>query len=132
MFGARPPQKFKMPRTVEFEDVTRLELIEKLRQTAKNEKAGIWKRLADELSRPRRKRREVNLDEIGKNVKEGEAVVVPGKILGNGSLNHRINVAAFRFTEGAKQKIEKSGGKVLSIQELIKKNPKGSKIRIIG
>lgn len=121
-----------MPRTTEFEDPNRLELIKELKQAVKKEDAGIWKRLAEELSSSRQNRRTVNIWRINKHTTSGETIVIPGKVLGTGSLNHKLNVAAFKFTDGAKQKIEKSGSKMLSIPELIKKNPKGSNLRIIG
>ncbi len=63
---------------------------------------------------------------------KGETVVVPGKVLGDGSLDHKLEIAAFKFTQSAKEKIKKAGGKFMSISELIKKNPKGSNVRIIG
>lgn len=121
-----------MPRTAEFEDQNRLELIKELRQAAKKEDGKIWKRLAEELCRSRKNRRTVNIWRINRHTKEGETVVVPGKILGSGNPSHKLNIAAFKFTDGAKQKIEKFGSKTFSISELIKKNPKGSNIRIIG
>lgn len=121
-----------MPKTVEFEDPTRLGLIKELRQMKKKENADVWRRLSEELSKSRKNRRTVNIWRINKHAREDETIIVPGKVLGTGDLNHRINVAAFKFTEYAKQKIEKSGSKILSISELIKKNPKGSNIRIIG
>ena len=121
-----------MPRTVEFEDPKRLELIEELQESAVKEGAEIWKTLAGELSRPRKNRREINMWKLSKFTKEGETVIVPGKVLGDGDLEHRIDIAAFKFSEAAKKKIEKSGGKIISIKDLIKKNPKGSNLRLIG
>jgi len=69
---------------------------------------------------------------LSKYTKDGETVVVPGKVLGDGELDHRINIAAYKFSEKAKKKIEKTGGKMMSINELMKKNPKGSNLKLIG
>lgn len=121
-----------MPKTVEFQDPNRLELIRELKKSAREEKAEVWKALAKELSRPRRSRREVNIWRINQNTKDGEIIVVPGKVLGDGRLDHRIKIAAFKFSDNAIDKIEKSGGKYMSISDLVKENPKGSNIRIIG
>ncbi len=121
-----------MPRTVEFEDPNGIKLVKELKQAAKKEDAGIWKRLAGELDRGRQNRRNVNIWRINKHTTDGETIVVPGKILGSGNLSHKLNIAAFKFTEGARHKIEKSGSKILSMSELIKKNPHGSNVRIIG
>ena len=43
-----------------------------------------------------------------------------------------IEVAAWKFSKTAREKIEKAGGKCYSIRELVEKNPKGSNVRIIG
>ena len=59
-------------------------------------------------------------------------VVVPGKVLGAGEMSHPVTVAAFAFSGKAKEKIKARRGKCLSFFDLIKKNPKGSKVRIIG
>jgi large subunit ribosomal protein L18e len=56
---------------------------------------------------------------------------VPGKILGAGSLDHSITVAAFDASERAKEKIAEAKAKYLSIPELVETNPKGSNIKII-
>ena len=121
-----------MPRTFEYEDPIRLELINELKVIARKEDAKIWRAVARELSRSRKNRRKVNIWRINKHTKKGETVVVPGKVLGDGSLDHKLEIAAFKFTQSAKEKIKKAGGKFMSISELIKKNPKGSNVRIIG
>ncbi len=58
--------------------------------------------------------------------------MVPGKVLGAGKIDHPINVAAFAFSDQARLKILKAKGKCLSILELMKKNPKGANVKIIG
>ena len=121
-----------MPRTVEYEDPKRLDLIMELKASANKEDAAIWSTLAEELSRSGKNRREVNMWKLSKYTKDGETVVVPGKVLGDGELSHKINIAAYKFSEKAKKKIEKSGGKSMTIQDLMKKNPKGSNLRLIG
>jgi large subunit ribosomal protein L18e len=69
---------------------------------------------------------------LNKHTQKNETVVVPGKVLGAGEVNHQITVTAFSFSEKAKKKIKAAKGKCLSLSELIKKNPKGSNVRIIG
>lgn len=121
-----------MPRTYEYKDPRRLELIKGLEEAARKEDAGIWRVVAEELSCSGRNRREVNLWRINKCINKGETIVVPGKVLGSGTMDHKVGVAAFKFSGGAKKKIKEAGGKVMSIWELMESNPKGSKIRIIG
>ncbi len=106
-------------------------LIADLRSLGTKEKVKLWKRIADELEKPTRRRREVNLDRISRNTKKGETVIIPGKVLSKGELVHNIKVAAWKFSGTAEQKINKNG-KAISIQELIKENPKGKGVRIIG
>lgn len=106
-------------------------LIADLRSLGTKEKVKIWKVIAGELEKPTRSRREVSLEKLNKVTKKDETVIVPGKVLSKGELNHTIKVAAWNFSMAAKEKINKSG-KALSIQELIKENPKGKKVRIIG
>jgi len=97
----------------------------------KKEKVNLWKRLEYELSKSSRNRREINLYKIDQYAKDGETVVVPGKVLSKGDLNKKLTVAAFKFSSEAKSKINKVG-KAISIQQLMKDNPKGKKVRILG
>jgi len=84
------------------------------------------------LERPLRNYAEVNLSRINRHTKEKEVVLVPGKVLGAGELNHQLTIAAVNFSAGAKSKITAAGGLCLSIEELMSKNPEGSGVRIIG
>ena len=102
-------------------------LIKDLKTLSITNKANIWKRVATELERPSRNRRKVNLHEIEKHSKDGETVLVPGKVLATGDLTKQVKVAAWAFSEQATVKIKDS----TSINQIMKDNPKGSKIRLI-
>ncbi len=104
------------------------ELIINLERTARKEKVMLWKRIAYELSRPARQRREVNIFKINQYANEGETALIPGKVLGDGELTKNIKVAAFSFSQSARNKIKNA----LTIQELLHENPKGKNVRIIG
>ncbi len=119
-----------MVRTISYKDPGRLELIRELERASKE--SAIWSAVAQELSGVRRNRREVNVHRIAKHTGEGDVVVVPGKVLGDGTLAHKVEVAAYRFTEGAQRKIKEAGGRTMSISELVRLNPKGSKVKYIG
>ncbi len=108
------------------------ELIERLYREGSKNRVNLWRAVAKALNRPRRKRHEVNLVRIEKYAKPKETIVVPGVVLGNGEIKKRVVVAALRFSGKAKEKIEKAGGKCLSIEELYESNPKGKGIRIMG
>jgi large subunit ribosomal protein L18e len=47
-------------------------------------------------------------------------------------LSHPVTIAAFAFSARAREKIAAARGKCLSFFDLIKKNPKGSNVKIIG
>ncbi len=111
--------------------VTR-KIIRELKRIANQNKAAIWDRVADELEKPRRRRRAVNISRINRYTSEGDIVVVPGKVLGAGVLDHSVTVAALGFTKTALDKISSVGGKAISIIELARSNPKGSNVKIIG
>lgn len=121
-----------MPRTYEYEDPYRLKLIENLEEASRGNNAKIWKAIAGDLSRSSRNRCTVNIWSINKHTSEGDTIVVPGKLLSEGVLDHKVEVAAFKVTESAKKKVEMAGGKIITIPDLIKKNPRGSGIKIIG
>ena len=108
-------------------DVHARRLIAELKKT----KSPAWKEVAEKMSSARRRKVEVNVGEINLHAKEGEAVVVPGIVLANGKLDKSVTVAAWRFSKAAAEKIKKAKGHALGIEELLKKNPKGSKIRIM-
>ncbi|MBD3209688.1 50S ribosomal protein L18e [Candidatus Woesearchaeota archaeon] len=106
-------------------------LIRALKQLSIEQDVKLWKRIATELEKPTRQRRVVNVFKIQQHAKDGETVIVPGKVLGVGELKREVNVAALDFSEEAKQKIT-SHGKAMSIDELMSKNPKAQKIKILG
>jgi large subunit ribosomal protein L18e len=107
-------------------------LIRFLKRQSRENEANIWRDVAEKLSKPRRKSITVNLSRLNRYTQKNETVVVPGKVLGSGKIDHPITVAAFAFSEEAKEKIKTVRGKCLSLLELVKKNPKGSNVKIIG
>lgn len=108
------------------------ELIVELRKTAAKEGVGLWTRLANDLESPSRNRRIVNLTRIDTHTSDNETIVVPGKVLAGGELTHKVNVSAWSFSAGAKEKILHNKGSCMSLKELVAKNPKGKNVRIIG
>jgi large subunit ribosomal protein L18e len=106
-------------------------LIEVLQRTAREQGVSLWRRIAEDLNKPSRQRRSVNVYKINQYGREGETIIVPGKVLSVGELTKPLEVAAFSFSESALKKINEKG-KALTIAELIEKNPKGNNVRIIG
>ncbi len=107
------------------------ELITFLKMKSREEKAKIWRRVAELLSRSKRKRIVVNLSKIDRLTGKGEYVIVPGKVLGGGTLKHEVNVAAYSFSKRAVEKIVEAKGRALKLTEIAELNPKGSNIKIL-
>ena len=107
-------------------------LIQELKKKAAENDANIWKDIALRLEKPLRNWAEVNIDEIEKNINENETALIPGKVLSRGKATKKLSVAAWSFSEKAKEKIKKAGGKYMTIETLMKNNPKGKNVRILG
>ncbi|MEJ2272366.1 MAG: 50S ribosomal protein L18e [Candidatus Bathyarchaeota archaeon] len=107
-------------------------LIRDLKKHSQENQTEIWKCLAKHLSRSKRNRIAVNLSRLNRYTKEGETVVVPGKVLGSGNANHSLTVAAFSFSDKAQSKIQNSKGNCISIRDLMKKNPSGKNVKVMG
>lgn len=104
------------------------EIVETIRAAKKKEK---WLKIAGILSGPRRKMPNLNLTEIDKDSKEGDTVVVPGKVLSQGEINKKIKVVALGFSEKAREKLMKSKSDPTTISEEIKKNPDAKGVRVL-
>jgi len=120
-----------MVRTTQYEDPSRLSLINYLRKHGKSKKAPIWVRVADDLSKSRKDRAEINLEKINKLTKDKDTIVVAGKVLGSGSLDHTVTIASFKIADSAKDKVLSSKGSVVSIKELAETNPAGTNVKIL-
>ena len=112
----------------QFERKGNKELIETILAAKKKDK---WLKVARILSGPRRKKISLNLEEINENSKNGETVVVPGKVLSQGEISKKVKIVAQSFSEKAKEKLLKSKIAHSDIIEEIKKNPDMKKCRIL-
>ena len=93
-------------------------------------KRRIWKKVSKKLSGPRREKVEANLYRINKKTKENDVIVVPGKVLGIGEIDHKLTIACLNCSKTARKKIETSGSKLLSIEELLEQNPEGKDVKV--
>ena len=89
----------------------------------------FWLKIAELISRPKRKFITVGLSRIDKIAKPNSTVVVPGKVLSDGELTKSIVIAAFSFSEKALEKLKKS--KTVKLEELAKSNKTGDGIILI-
>ncbi len=108
-----------------------VQLIRFLKKQGRENGAEIWRDVAEQLGSARKRRVAVNLSRINRHTQKSDVVVVPGKVLGAGALDHSVTVAAFGASGKAKEKLAAAKAKYLSIAELVEKNPKGAKVKII-
>ena len=107
---------------------TNPELVETIYLARKN--AG-WMEIANALAGSTRKHSAVNLKEIDQKAEIGDTLVIPGKVLSQGSLSKKIKICAFSISEEAKEKLKHTKSEFAPLIEEIKKNPKGEGIKII-
>ena len=102
-----------------------------LERAGKDGPAPIWTAAAELLANPKRTKVKVNLGRVSRMAEDGQAFFVPGKVLGTGIVDKKLVVGAFSFSAGARTKLESAGGAALSIEQFLKKYPKGSGVRLV-
>lgn len=112
-------------------DPNKKSLIIALNKAGVEHNATIWKQISKELASSNRNRVAINLSHINRVTNAGDNIVVPGKVLGSGTLTHKLKITAEAFSETAKEKITSTGSQFLSFEELLKSNPSGANVRII-
>ena len=116
-----------MAKAVRATDPRRRKLIQDCWKT----KRSFWKNVSRFLLKARSTRVIINLGKIDKYSEAADIVLVPGKVLSSGELTHPITLAAFSYSKKALKKITQLGGEFLSIEELMKRNPTGTKVKLI-
>ncbi len=96
-----------------------------------SKKKKNWVEIAGMISRSRKKQASINLSDINKQTKEGENVLIPGKVLSQGEINKKIKVVALNFSEKAKEKLKNSGCEFSDILKEIKSNPEAKDLKIL-
>ena len=106
-------------------------LISTLKETSRANGANVWRDIAKRLEAPCNNYAEVNISKINRYTQDGDIILVPGKVLGSGVLTQKVSVAAIQFSESAEEKITDADGICMTIEELVKQNPEGRKVRIL-
>ncbi len=106
-------------------------LIQDLYKLSKKEGVALWKALAENLEKPAGNWAEINMDRLNEITEKGDKVVIPGKVLGSGKMDHKVDVYSFNATKNAKKQIIKAEGSCLDIEDLMKKNPQAKGVKII-
>ena len=103
-----------------------------LRKASVANDAPIWRKLAEYALKPSIARRDINVNRISQLTKENDTVVFPGKVLGTGNVSHKITLCSFSISNSAAAKVVENGGKIISYLELIKQNPTGKGVVLLG
>jgi large subunit ribosomal protein L18e len=106
-------------------------LISALRERARQDNVPFWKDIAARLESPRQNYAEINLSKINRCSAENEVLLVPGKVLGAGVINHPVVIGALGFSASAKHKIATVGGQCMTIEEMMEAQTSASGIRIL-
>ncbi len=79
----------------------------------------LWKRVHHLVSVPARRRASVNIYKINKHTKDGDNVVVPGKVLSVGMMDHKVNIAALEYSKKAEALLSGASCRMVKISEMI-------------
>ena len=103
-----------------------------LKEASRKNDAPLWRSIATRLEGPSQNWPSVNVSKLDYNINKNGKAVIPGKLMGTGIVTKKMTVAAYSFTDSAKEKIQSAGGKCLTYNEMIKATPKGTDIVVIG
>ncbi|MCL4381913.1 50S ribosomal protein L18e [Candidatus Marsarchaeota archaeon] len=94
-------------------------------------KSKLWRKLYKETATTSRTRNEVNIFKINKCSANEDRVIVPGKILGEGKMDHPVTITAMEFTKKGLQELQKANCKIININELYADMKSSKKVKII-
>lgn len=90
-----------------------------------------WHRVAVRLSGPTRQYASLNLFQIDQAAKDGETVIVVGKVLSQGALTKKITVCGLSISATAREKLQKSGSQFMTLRDAMKKYPKAEGVKLL-
>lgn len=93
-----------------------LEVLAKARQT---DRKPLLKRVYELVAVPARRRHSVDIYKISRHTKEGDSVIVPGKVLGTGTMSHSVNIAALGFSASAEKSLKDAKCKIIGIKDVL-------------
>lgn len=80
---------------------------------------GLSRKIYGLLAVPARRRASINIYKLNRFTKEGDNVVVPGKVLSVGSMDHSVNIAALEFSKEAYSKLRNANCNIMDIGKMI-------------
>ena len=111
---------------------TLVKTILELKEASRKNEAPLWRSIANRLEGSSRNWPSVNVSKLEYNINKNGKAIIPGKLMGTGIVTKKMTVAAYSFTDSAKEKIQSAGGKCLTYNEMIKATPKGTNVMVIG
>ena len=111
---------------------TLVKTILELKEASRKNEAPLWRSIANRLEGSSRNWPSVNVSKLEYNINKNGKAIIPGKLMGTGIVTKKMTVAAYSFTDSAKEKIQSAGGKCLTYNEMIKATPKGTNVTVIG
>ena len=111
---------------------TLVKTILELKEASRKNEAPLWRSIANRLEGSSRNWPSVNVSKLEYNINKNGKAIIPGKLMGTGIVTKKMTVAAYSFTDSAKEKIQSAGGKCLTYNEMIKAAPKGTNMTVIG
>jgi large subunit ribosomal protein L18e len=131
MFYAIYPEGMEMTKITTKTNPRYSALVSTLKEMSRANDANVWRDIANRLEAPSNNFAEVNISKINRYAQDGDTIIVPGKVLGSGVLNQKVFVAAIKFSGAAEEKITGADGVCMTIEELVKQNPEGKKVKIL-
>ena len=111
---------------------TLVKTILELKEASRKNEAPLWRSIANRLEGSSSNWPSVNVSKLEYNINKNGKAIIPGKLMGTGIVTKKMTVAAYSFTDSAKEKIQSAGGKCLTYNEMIKATPKGTNVTVIG
>jgi len=109
-----------------------IRMAQDLKKASTKNNAPIWSKLSKFALKPSSARRTINLKRIGQVTKDNDVVVFPGKVLGTGTIPHKITLFSFSISNSAASKIKESGGQIVGFSDMIEKFPSGKGVKLLG
>ena len=111
---------------------TLVKTILELKEASRKNDAPLWRSIANRLEGSSKNWSNVNVSKLEYNINKNGKAIIPGKLMGTGIVTKKMTVAAYSFTDSAKEKIQSAGGKCLTYNEMITATPKGTNVTVIG
>ena len=109
-----------------------VDTINLLKAQSRDTGAAVWRDVALRLSKSRKNWAQPNLSRVSRYAPEGATILVQGKLLGSGALTNGHTIAAYSVSNGAREKIEAAGGRIMTYGELMNETPTGTGVVILG